>query len=195
MAVETVSINDCNIQNRFALNFAEKTVNELLPKLNSHFIRYQICGSLRRKKPTVGDIDIVAIPKSECNFGEENLSNLISRLDPEGNEVAKSLGKSGAKRFLNGSLIKRFKFKEISVDIYLADENTFGTLILIRTGSKEHNIKLTRIARRKGMKLFASGKGLCVVDEKDNITKIITTDENEILSILLGYIPEPTARN
>ena len=51
------------------------------------------------------------------------------------------------------------------------------------------------IARRKGMKLFASGKGLCVVDEKDNITKIITTDENEILSILLGYIPEPTTRN
>lgn len=195
MAVETVSINDCNIKNRFTLNFAEKTVNELLPKLNPHFIRYQICGSIRRKKPTVGDIDIVAIPKSEYNFGEENLSNLISRLDPEGNEIAKSLGKSGTRRFLNGSLIKRFKFKGISIDIYLADENTFGTLTLIRTGSKEHNIKLTGIARRKGMKLFASGKGLCVVDEKVNITKIITTDENEILSILLGYIPEPTARN
>jgi DNA polymerase (family 10) len=195
VATETVSINDSNIQARFELKFAEKTANEILSELQSHFIKYQICGSIRRKKPTVGDIDIVAIPKSEYKFGEERLSNLIRRLDPSGNKISKSLGKSGIKRFLDGDIIKRFNFKGISVDIYLADENTFSTLVLIRTGSKEHNIKLTGIARRKGLKLFASGKGLCIVDDNDNITKIVSNNENEILSVLLDYIPAPTARD
>ncbi len=195
MTTEIISMNNSDTQSRFELKFAEKTVNDLLPKLQSHFIKYQICGSIRRRTPTVGDIDIVAIPKSVYNLAEENLSDLVRRLDPTGNEIAKSFGKSGAKRFLDGDLIKRFNFKGISVDIYLADKNTFDTLVLIRTGSKEHNIKLTRIARRKGLKLFASGKGLCAVDGNDDITQIISVNENEILSILLGYIPVPTNRN
>ena len=83
----------------------------------------------------------------------------------------------------------------MSVDLYLADEKTFVTLILIRTGSKEHNMKLTSIARQKGLKLFASGKGLCEIDRDENITKTISTDENEILAILLGRMPLPTERD
>jgi len=192
---KTISINDSDIQTRFELKCAEKIAYELLQKLQSHFIRYQICGSIRRKKFTVGDIDIVAIPKVNYKFGDESLSNFIKRIDTEGCELAKSLGKQGAKQFLDGDLIKRFTFKGISVDLYLANENTFGTLVLIRTGSKEHNIKLTSIARRKNLKLFASGKGLCEVDESDNIIKIISMKEDEILSTLLGYIPLPTVRN
>ncbi len=192
---KTISINDSDIQTRFELKYAEKIAYELLEKLQSHFIRYQICGSIRRKKSTVGDIDLVAIPKVNYKFGDESLSNFIKRIDPEGYELAKSLDKPGVKRFLDGDLIKRFTFKGISVDLYLANENTFDTLVLIRTGSKEHNIKLTSIARSKNLKLFASGKGLCEVDESDNIIKIISMKEDEILSTLLGYIPPPKARN
>jgi len=192
---KTISINDSDIQTRFELKYAEKIAYELLEKLQSHFIRYQICGSIRRKKSTVGDIDLVAIPKVNYKFGDESLSNFIKRIDPEGYELAKSLGKPGPKRFLDGDLIKRFTFKGISVDLYLANENTFGTLVLIRTGSKEHNIRLTSIARSKNLKLFASGKGLCEVDESDNIIKIISMKEDEILSTLLDYIPPPKARN
>jgi hypothetical protein len=143
----------------------------------------------------VGDIDIVAIPKLSYELDEESLSDVIYRIDPEGNRIAKSLGRSGAKRFLNGDLVKRFQFKGISIDLYLADETTFGTLTLIRTGSKEHNIKLTKIARSKGLKLFANGKGLCQVDDKDNMIKIINANEDEILSILLNCIPKPKDRD
>lgn len=195
MVAETISINNFEIQDRFELKFAEKITDVLLSELKPHFKKYQICGSICRQKSTVKDIDIVAIPKSDYIFGQESLSQLIRKLDPSGSEIAKSLGKSGSKRFLNGDLVKRFRFKGISVDLYLANENTFGTLVLIRTGSKEHNIKLTSIARSKNLKLFASGKGLCEVDESDNIIKIISIKEDEILSTLLGYIPPPTDRN
>src|SRR5579872_892171 len=163
--------------------------------MKGYFIKYEVCGSIRRRKPQVGDIDIVAIPKLYYNIGEETLSNFIKKIDPKGISEAEKLGKSGVKRFLDGDLIKRFEFKGMSVDLYLADEKTFGTLVLIRTGSKEHNIKLTSIAKERGLKLFASGKGLCEVDKDGNIIKTISTEENEILAILLGKIPSSTERD
>lgn len=195
MTCEIHSVNDSKIQQRFDRKFAETVAEEIIDKLQDHLMKYLICGSIRRQKSTVGDIDIVAVPKSVYALDEESLSDVISKIDPDGGKIAKSLGKSGAKRFLNGDLIKRFQYKGISIDLYLADEATFGTLVLIRTGSKEHNIKLTKIARSKGLKLFASGKGLCQVDDKDNVIKIINVNENEILSILLNYVPDPRDRD
>jgi len=189
------AIDALNLEKRVERKIAEEIANDLLALFAKHFVRYQICGSIRRRKSYVGDIDIVAIPKSNYSTGEESLSDLIKKIDPKGIEEAKQFGKAGAKRFLDGELIKRFEFKGMSVDLYLADEKTFGTLVLIRTGSKEHNIKLTSIAREKGLKLFASGKGLCEIDKDGNITKIISTDENEILAILLGKVPSPMERD
>lgn len=189
------AVTSANLEKRIDRKIAEKIADELLVLMKQHFVKYEVCGSIRRRKPDVGDIDIVAIPKSSYSIGEETLSELIKKIDPKGAEEAKKLGKSAAKRFLNGELVKRFEFNSMSVDLYLADEKTFGTLVLIRTGSKEHNIKLTSIARQKGLKLFASGKGLCEIDRDENITKIISTDENEILAILLGRMPLPTERD
>lgn len=179
------------ISKRTDLETAEKITFELLSKIKEYFVKYEVCGSIRRRRPDVGDIDIVAIARPNT---VEKISEFVKNIDPDGESEAKNLGKSGASRYLNGELIKRFQFKGMSVDLYLADENTFETLVLIRTGSKEHNIKLTKLARSKGLKLFASGKGLCQIDENDNIVKTISTQENEILRILLGTIPAPHER-
>ena len=193
MYSESLPINDS--KQRFDRKFATTVAEDIISKLEPYFIKYLICGSLRREKPTVGDIDIVAILKPLSEFDGETLSDVISKIDPKGSKIAKSLGKSGAKRFLNGDLVKRFQYRGISIDLYLADDTTYGTLVLIRTGSKEHNIKLTKIARSKGLKLFASGKGLCQVDKDDNIIKIVNINEDEILSILLSNIPTPKDRD
>lgn len=177
------------------LEIAEKIAEELLTILYPFFKKYEICGSIRRKKPYVGDIDLVAIPKSPINEFSTSLSDWIRKIDPLGSEEARELGKSAAKRFLNGEMIKRFNFKGVSVDLYLADESTFSTLVLIRTGSKEHNIKLTILAKKNGLKLFASGKGLCSVDNEGNIIEVISSDENEILDKLLGKTLSPKQRD
>ncbi len=183
------------LEKRFELKTAQKITGDLLTYIGKHFIKYEICGSIRRKRTDVGDIDIVAITKETYQLGEATLSDSIKKVDPHGPEKAHHMGKSGAKRFLDGKLIKRFEFKGMPVDLYLADEKTFGTLVLIRTGSKEHNIKLTTLAREKGLKLFASGKGLCEIDRDGNIVKTISTDESEILAMLLGRIPPPEERD
>lgn len=166
-------------------------------QLAKHFDKWTVCGSIRRKKDTVKDIDIVAIPKpeSEYQFGEPSLSSWIEILDPLG----KTSGQ-GVSRFLNGPAIKRFVYKEIGIDLYLADESTFETLKLIRTGSTEHNIRLTQIARSRGLKLFASGKGLCKIkggiynNEPEEIVEVVQNTEDGILQYLLGRVPKPEER-
>jgi len=48
----------------------------------------------------------------------------------------------------------------VPIDIYLATEQTWWTLLLIRTGSRNHNIKLARRAIELQMHLKADGSGL-----------------------------------
>lgn len=159
--------------------------------LANHFQQWLICGSIRRLKSEVKDIDIVAIPKPEATykFGQPELNATISRLDPEGRSASPDV-----KRFLLGPKIKRFLYKGIMIDIYIANQETFSTLCLIRTGSTQHNISLTTLARSKGMKLFADGTGLCRIDADDDIINIVVATEDEILMNLLGRIPAPEER-
>lgn len=177
---------------RTDIQLAKSIANQVMNLFGGFFLKYEICGSIRREKLDIGDIDIVAILKSG---NEKSLSETIKKIDPNGQVEAKNLGRKGVKRFLDGDLIKRFKFQEMFIDLYLANESSFETLKLIRTGSIEHNIKLTTLAKQKKLKLFASGKGLCEIDDAGNIIKVIATNENEILLELLGRIPLPLERN
>ena len=182
---------------------AESIADDLLNHvgLASHFTQFEICGSIRRKKDEVNDIDIVAIPKVNYAFGEHTLEQDIEFIDDMGKIQAKAMGKSGVKRFLNGPSIKRFKYRDIMIDIYIANHENYEVLRLIRTGSEQHNIKLTSIAIGKGMKLFASGSGLWKVirnpEDPKNPTPIelVSRSEDDILKTLLGNVPIPEARN
>ena len=60
----------------------------------------------------------------------------------------------------NGPKASRFIYKGAQVDLYYASEETWATLLLIRTGSREHNIRLAAAAKAKGWKLKANGDGL-----------------------------------
>ena len=115
-------------------------------KLSPHCARIEIAGSIRRQKPIVHDIDIVLIEKPEAAL-------II-------NAVLSSIGSIE----MNGSKIKRLWYGDkatgLSIDIYLATPATWATLLLIRTGSKENNIRLCSLARRLGLQLKANGDGL-----------------------------------
>lgn len=139
-----------------AKQLAEQFVSEITPFCE----KIRIVGSIRRKKNEVRDVDLVLIVKDWLNF------------------TAK-LRQISSKYLIDGPQQKRVIYKGEQVDLYLADQQTYEPLILIRTGSMSHNIKLSTIALRKGMKL--THHGLVKRGEED---KIIASTEKEIFEVL-----------
>lgn len=179
------------------LEDAIAVADDVCKTFENYFEKYRVVGSIRRKKQQVNDIDIVAIPRHGDEWFLDKIQELIEAIDTNGREEAKKLGKSGISRFSKGNKIKRFECEGIMIDLYIADERTYETLVLIRTGSEDHNKKLTNLAIQKGMKLFANGSGLCKTtlnNGKELITETIENTENGILQNLLGKIPDPQER-
>ncbi|MBA7566112.1 DNA polymerase/3'-5' exonuclease PolX [subsurface metagenome] len=125
---------------KIALERAEKVAAEVIKRLSPYCMWITVAGSIRRRKSWVNDIDFVLIPQDMWKLHHE-----ISGLG--------QIKMSGLK-------IMRVIAGDIQLDFYIADETTWATLLLIRTGSKEHNIRLCGLAKKKGWHLKASGDGL-----------------------------------
>jgi len=126
------------------LEQARQIANNIKKILTPYCDRIEIAGSIRRRKPIVHDIDIVLIEKPESALIIPSLLATIGAIT------------------LNGSKIKRLHYgdADINIDIYTATPASWSTLLLIRTGSKENNIRLAIAAKRKGWQLKANGDGL-----------------------------------
>ena len=91
-----------------------------------------------------------------------------------------------AKR-LQEEKVAQLTIEGVNVDLYVATPETWEPLLLIRTGSAEHNIKLSMRARKLGMKL--AHRGLV----KNG--RIIASTEKRIFEALgMEYVP-PEERN
>ena len=147
----------------FPASFAREIANGFISQISAACDRIEIVGSLRRQKIGVNDIDLLLIPKfiqmeDETLFGgpyqENQLDKLLSQLC-----LSRDLELDA-----NGSKIKRFlktvDGETVPIDLYIATEKTWWTLLLIRTGSRQHNIRLARRAMELQMHLKADGSGL-----------------------------------
>ena len=125
------------------LEQAIEIANEVVARLKPYCRRIEVVGSIRRRKASIGDIDIVLIPSDAWNLEGEVLA-LARPFKPK----------------VSGEKLKRFDYNGAQVDLYYASAETWATLLLIRTGSKESNIRLCSKAKRAGWHLAASGAGL-----------------------------------
>lgn len=125
------------------LERAQKIADKVVKRLSPYCSRITIVGSIRREKPRVHDIDIVLSPSDPWNLEHEILA-LARPFQPQ----------------LSGDKLKRFNYNDVQVDLYFADERTWATLLLIRTGSAENNRRLATLAKKRGWKLKANGEGL-----------------------------------
>jgi DNA polymerase (family 10) len=146
-----------------------KTQLEIIPGVTA----LTITGSYRRKKPTIGDLDYVAVAANPTKIMDAftNLQN------PKVEKII-SKGKTRSSiRLANG----------IEVDLRVVDKKSYGAACQYFTGSKEHNIELRKIAINKGFKLNEYGlfKG---------IKQVAGASEEEIYKTLgLRYL-EPEIR-
>jgi DNA polymerase/3'-5' exonuclease PolX len=128
------------MQGKIVLERAQKVADAVVKRLAPYCHKIEVAGSIRRRRPRVNDIDIVLIPSDLWNLHAE----------------VKKMGTVKAA----GAKIMRVIAGEIQVDLYIATRETWATLMLIRTGSVENNIRLCSRAKEMKWQLHADGSGL-----------------------------------
>lgn len=162
---------------RFLLNEAERSVEPLLAYLREtpEIERLEVAGSYRRRKETIGDIDLLAIasqpvPVMERFRGYAQVDKVLMAGDTRSTVV---LG-SG-----------------LQVDLRVVPAECYGAALVYFTGSKEHNVKLRRRAVERGLRI--SEYGVFRVHEEGAETEgecIGGNEEAEVYaSVGLAWIP------
>ena len=115
---------------------AKAIADRLLSQLGPYCERIEIAGSVRRGKPDVHDIEIVAVPK----ITEQ--SDMFGNIVATGSEIdvaVRQLVQAGARLLKNGPRYKQLALPdEINLDLFLVLQPAqFGVLFAIRTGPAE----------------------------------------------------------
>lgn len=130
-------------ERRFRISVAE----DFAPPLKRHLEGIPgvgavvVAGSFRRRKETVGDLDILAISAD----GQATTDRFVEYEEVE-HVLAK--GSTRATVILEGGL---------QVDLRVVREESYGAALIYLTGSKAHNITLRRLAQERGLKISEYG--------------------------------------
>jgi DNA polymerase (family 10) len=154
-----------------ALPLADEIVGELerLPEVR----KVMACGSLRRFRDTIGDIDILVASTKPLPISEHFVSMpIVSEIIGEGDTKSSIVSHRG-----------------MQVDLRVVSPEEFGAAIMYFTGSKTHNIRLRQLAIDRGWKL--SEYGLFDAETDDVVAR--KTEEDIYAALGLDYVP-PTLR-
>jgi len=117
------------------LEEAERVAQKVVEAIRPYCKLIEVCGSIRRRKPIVGDVDIVLVP--------ENGDGLLTALE----EL------TGTQINLKG----QFEVDGVQVDLFIVKEEGWGAACMYATGAAETNIAQRALAKRKGMLLNQYG--------------------------------------
>jgi DNA polymerase (family 10) len=126
------------ITKRIPFELAAEYISNLKELINSEYIT--VAGSYRRKKTLIGDIDILV----NSDYYKEICSTLESEYEVLSSGDYKS-----------SYLID--KVNNIQLDVISVTPNEFPYQLLYLTGSKEFNIRMRSLAKRKGYRLNQEG--------------------------------------
>lgn len=128
---------------RTRLDVAEQFVKPLISFLESidSVETAIVAGSFRRRKSTVGDLDIIAISQEGKQVSEAFVSyESVDKILSQGETKSSVKLRSG-----------------LQVDLRVVPQKSYGSALLYFTGSKAHNIKLRNIAVDNGYKINEYG--------------------------------------
>lgn len=169
---------------------------ELMAALKPFCERIEIAGSLRRCKTTVGDIELLFIPRKEdrqadmfttepVDLAAEFISGLLAR-----GEIIKRPSETGVVTWGKLNKLAEHVASGIPVDFFATTEENWWVSLVIRTGSKETNLKLTTGAQKQSATLNAYG---CGVTWSDGVVTPATSEEHVFQLCGVKYA-EPNAR-
>jgi DNA polymerase (family 10) len=156
-----------------ALTYAETIVKTLSDVRGVSKI--DIAGSLRRRKETIGDIDILVISKSSRKIMDAFTSmSTVADILAKGETKSSVLLRSG-----------------IQVDLRILDAESYGAALHYFTGSKDHNVVMRDRAKRMGRKISEYGIFEVATDKKLGGKK----EEDIFRQVDLPFIPPELREN
>jgi DNA polymerase (family 10) len=176
-------------QQRMLIGVAFPLAENLLEQIRGSDLvqRAEVAGSLRRRKETIGDLDVLITSENSA----EALRG-VTRL-PIVKQVLET-GDTKAAVVIEGG---------IHVDVRAVAQESFGAAMQYFTGSKQHNIHLRRLAREHGLKfneygVFRGRKRIAGEDEAGVYAAMdmsvmppeLREDRGEIEAALAGRLPK-----
>ena len=145
-----------------ALPIAEDLVRQLEP----HCERLEIAGSIRRRRPEVGDIEIVAIPKP---YGVGLFESGIAKVVNQWPKVKGELPCLYTQRVLP---------QGIKLDLFFATVDNWGLQLAIRTGSADYShhalaARWSRLGYRSANAILTRGDEVVQVREEEDLFRLI----------------------
>jgi DNA polymerase (family 10) len=156
---------------RMHLGKALSLANEIIDYVRSRVRvdRINACGSLRRMKETVRDIDILVTSK----YPKEVMDMFVNVP-----HVAEVLAHGETK----SSILTK---DGVQVDLRVVEPGSYGAALVYFTGSKEHNVRIRELASKMGLKISEYG----VFNEKTG-KKVAGREEEDVYrTIGLSYTP------
>jgi DNA polymerase (family 10) len=178
---------------RYSGRFLLSKVDELIGPLLAHIKeapdveRIEVAGSYRRRKETIGDVDLLvqaelpapAVMEHFTAFG--SVERVVSAGDTRGSVVLRS---------------------GLEVDLRVIPERSFGAALHYFTGSKEHNVAVRQIAQRQGLRVnewgvFRVPEGVDPDDVgKEDGERVAGKTESSVFEVLgMGWVPPVLREN
>jgi len=157
----------------YALPIAENIESSLkkLKQVNN----VVVCGSIRRRKETIGDVDILITSKKP-----RPVMDFFTNMPEVKNILVKGTTKSTV-------VLK----SGLQVDLRVVEPDSFGAAMQYFTGNIDHNVKTRGIAIRKGLKLSEYG-----VFKKKGSKKVAGKTEEQVYKKLgMQFIPPEMREN
>jgi len=138
------------------LQQAKAIAEELKGLLELACERIEVAGSIRRRKPEVGDIELLCIPRYVA--GVDQLDREIGALFTQ-RVVEFRLNKLGSRVYGPKNKLLRHVESGIGVDIFSTDEDCWPVALVVRTGGEKTNKEIASRALERGMRFRAYGDG------------------------------------
>ncbi|MDE1823875.1 MAG: DNA polymerase/3'-5' exonuclease PolX [Candidatus Micrarchaeota archaeon] len=161
---------------RMLLGRALPEAERIIKKIKDSGLVHEVVigGSTRRRKETVGDLDILVTSDKP-----EKVMDFISKMHEVESVALKGPTKTTVRLMIG-----------LSCDVRVVEDDSFGAALQYFTGNKEHNVRMREIAIGKGLKLNEYG----LFDKKDrNISK--DGEEDIYKKLGLDWMPPEMREN
>jgi DNA polymerase/3'-5' exonuclease PolX len=180
---------------RFPAAIGLQVAAELCRILKPACTRLIVAGSLRRRKPEIGDVEILYIPRIDvvpdpadlfASIQQDFAEAAIAGMEGQG-ILARRKNINGQETYGSKNKLMLHTATGLPVDLFAATEKNWHNYLVCRTGSAENNLRIASQAQRLGYKWNPYRAGYTELSSGRTIP--MESEEQVFTFIKLPYLP------